>query len=138
MTGKVETQRYYSARLAFDYLRGHLPAQAITQNNPQNFLDRGAGLYGSRQMVVADRTALGIQKADFEGLVVKVGNMFRNIHTLDWQPIDAICQEYSIDTLIIQDTDPVWWNLPILKLQRSALYENAHYALFACGRFVLQ
>jgi len=128
-------QRNYSARLAYDYLRDQLPANVITQNNPTNFYDGPSGLYGTHQMVISDITAYGVPLDAYYKLVDKVGILFTNRNTTNWQITDHLCRENSIDVLIIDNNDPLWSNLASLKAQRLALYENTHYAIFACGNY---
>ena len=135
MTGVDVTRKYYSARLAYGYLRDNIPADAITQNNPLNYVDRPSGLYGTHQMVIADRTSYGVPLDVFYKLADEVGKLFTNNNITDWKLTDSICQEYSIDILIIEDTDPIWDNITALKTQRQPLYENTHYAIFACGDY---
>ena len=136
MTGAGETHKYYSARLAYDYLREHVPADIITQNNPLNYVDRPSGLYGTHQMTISDRTAYGVSFGTFNRLVNEVGLLFTIKDVSNWHSIDGICHEHSIDILIIEDIDPIWSSIPVLELQRPSIYENAHYALFACGDYV--
>jgi hypothetical protein len=133
MTGSETPHQYYSARLAYDYLRENIPADAITQNNPLNSIDRPSGLYGTHQMVISDRTAYGVPMSEFDGWTEKIAPLFASEDIDNWQRLDRACAEYSIDVLIFADTDPVWNRLPVLKDQRAPLYENEHYALFACG-----
>jgi hypothetical protein len=137
MTGEEATQRYYSARLAYEYLRDQTPDSVITQNNPIGVLnpDRPSGLYGTNQMVISDRTAYGIPEEKFSKLVDEVELLFTYKNVSDWQFIDHICGEHSIDVLIINDTDSIWNSLAALKVRRPALYENTHYALFGCGDY---
>jgi hypothetical protein len=125
--------RTYSSRLAFDYLRDQIPANFITQSNPLETLDRPGGLYGTHQMVIADRTAYGVPTEVFNNFVKGVGVLFTNRNVSSWQSIDELCQHYLIDILIYKDTDPIWNSLSILKTQRAPLYENTNYAVFACG-----
>ena len=133
--GETVGRRSYSAHLAYDYLRDHIPADIITQNNPLTIADRPSGLYGTHQMVVSDRTAYGIPPDAFHKLVDGVGVLFTNEKGTNWQITDKLCEQYSIDVLIINETDPIWNSLAMLKTQRPALYENTHYALFACGDY---
>ena len=128
-------QRNYSARLAYDYLRDHISADVITQNNPTNFYDAPSGLYGTHQMVISGITAYGVPLDAFYQLVDEVGVLFTNENITNWQLTDHICQEHSIDVLIIKDSDPIWISLATLGVQRPALYENTHYAIFACGDY---
>ena len=138
MTGAEVTQKYYSARLAYDYLRDNIPAGVITQNNPLNYVDRPSGQYGTHQMVVADRadrTSYGVSLDIFNKLTDEIGVIFTSENVNDWQFTDRICRKHSIELLIIEDTDPIWDSIPALKMQRPPLYENTHYALFACGDY---
>jgi hypothetical protein len=128
-------QRSYSARLAYDYLRDHIPAGIITQNNPLTTADRPSGLYGTHQMVISDRSPYGIPVNVFNELVDEIGVMFTNRNAADWQSIDRRCREHSIDILIFNDLDPAWNSLVTLRMQRPALYENSRYALYACGDY---
>jgi len=138
MTGAGVTQKYYSARLAYDYLRDNIPANVITQNNPLNYVDRPSGQYGAHQMVIADRadrTAYGISLDNFNKLTNDIGLIFTSENINDWQLIDRTCREHFIDILIIEDADLIWKSIPILKVQRQPLYENEHYSLLACGDY---
>ena len=137
MTGKEQTERYFSARPAYEYLRQQLPADKIIQNNPNNPLDpdRPSGLYGAHQMVVANRTAYGIPTKDFVNLSNTVEALFEDRNTLNWSSIDILCNSYFIDVLIINDADPIWNSFFTLQMQRAALFENDRYAIFACGNF---
>ena len=128
-------ERTYSARLAYQYMNTHIPQNVIIQNNPLEHLDRPAGLYNSHQMIIADRTAYGISQEIFKKYRDAIGVIFSNENITNWQPIDNICQKYLIDLLVINDTDPIWKNLSILKTQRPPIYENSHYALFYCGTY---
>ena len=71
----------------------------------------------------------------FYKLAYDVGIIFTNENVTNWQLTDKLCRQYLIDVLIIKDTDPIWSSLATLKTQRPALYENAYYALFACGDY---
>jgi len=135
MAGSETGRRSYSARLAYDYLRDHIPANVIVQNNPTNFTDSASGLYGTHQMIVSNILAYGIPPDDFYKLVDEVGKVFTRQNVTRWQSIDNICQQFLIDALLIKDTDPIWNSLATLKTQRPALYENTHYSLVACGNY---
>lgn len=135
--GKEFGEQIYSAHLAYDYLRNHIPADTITQNNPEDILDRPSGLYGTHQMAIADRTAFGVPLDVFNKMVSEVAVIFTSQKETDWKKTDAICRQHFIDVLIIKDSDPIWNSLALLKTLRPALYENTHYALFACGDYTI-
>jgi hypothetical protein len=136
--GEDMAKRMYSARLAYDYLRDQVPADSITQNNALDELDRPAGLYGTHQMVIADRTAFGVPLPVFQDIVNKIGVIFTSQNESNWQGMDSLCREYSIDILIFKDTDPVWDSLPTLESFRPPIYKNNNYELFACGNYAEQ
>lgn len=125
-------ERTYSARQAYGYLRDQVPADAITQNNPLGFLDRASGLYGTHQMAISDRTIYGVPLDDYRAFADDIGIIFTK-QSKDWGFIDSKCEQYLIDIIIIQDTDPLWGDLQLLKNNRSPLYENAYYAVYPCG-----
>ena len=133
--GAEEGRLGYSARQAYDFLRDHVPADVITQSNPLILADRPGGLYGTHQMAISDRTIYGVSMATFSKFVNELEFLFTSDNFTDWAIIDNACRKYSIDLLIFNSTDPVWASLPTLKMQRSALYENTNYALFACGNY---
>jgi hypothetical protein len=127
-------ERTYSARLAYTFLHDNIPLSVIVQNNPLGFLDRPSGLYGNHQMVISDRTVYGIAPEAFRALADDVGTIFTE-QAENWGVIDMSCRRYSVDILIIKDLDPLWNNLDKLKKERPPLYENKHYALYACGNY---
>ncbi len=125
-------ERTYSARLAYTYLEEHVPTDAITQNNPFGFLDRPSGLYGTHQMAISDRTIYGVQLETYYAIANDVGSMFAG-QAEDWGSIDAKCEQYFIDVIIVKDTDPLWSELLLLKKYRLPLYENEYYSIYICG-----
>jgi hypothetical protein len=128
----------FAARQAYDFLREQVPPEVITQNNPLSEIDRPSGLYGTHQMVISDRTAYGVPANVFQDLANRVGSIFTNQDQANWQGIDGLCRQYSIDILIFQDTDPVWISLPTLEILRPPIYKNQNFALFTCGDYSQQ
>src|SRR5688572_6570448 len=125
--------RTYNARLAYEYIRDNTPQNIIIQNNPTTFLDRPSGLYGTRQMIIADRTAYGVPAEVFKEMLTSIGSIFQLEDAQDWKSIDRLCQQYSIQAIVIKDSDPLWSSLPVLRQQRTPLYINQYYALFNCS-----
>ena len=97
-------------------MRDHIPEDIITQNNPLNSVDRPSGLYGTHQMVIADRTAYGVPLDALYKYVNEIGALFTARNIPNWQFVDHICQRYSIDLLIVNDADPIWDSLLKLKI----------------------
>jgi hypothetical protein len=127
-------ERTYAARLAFQYMDGHLPADSIVQNNPNVSLDRPSGLYGDHQMVISDRTSYGLSADTFHYFQSNISAIF--VSSKSWEAIDATCKQYAIEVLIINDLDPLWKLLPALERERPPLYQNEYYALIRCGSLV--
>ena len=126
-------ERTYSARLAYEYIRDNTPQNIIIQNNPTDFLDRPSGLYGTRQMIIADRTAYGVPAEVFKEMSTSIGRIFLLKNARNWDPIDKLCQQYSIQAIVIKDSDTLWSSLPVLRQQRPPLYINQYYAVFNCS-----
>lgn len=125
--------RTYDARLAYEYIRDHTPQNIIVQNNPVRVLDRPSGLYGTRQIAIGDRTAYGVPSEVFKEMSTSVGRIFLAENVTDWASTDELCNQYSIQVIIVNDADPLWSSLSTLKEQRAPLYINGRYAVFTCG-----
>jgi len=126
--------RTYDARLAYNFIRDHIPPTAITQSNPTVYLDRPSGLYGTHQMVISDRTPYGLSSDGFLKIVGKISPAFTNKNS-DWNTINTICNQNFIDVVIIKDTDPIWSNVATIEQKQMPLYSNPRYAVFACGAY---
>ena len=129
------SERGYAARQAYEYIRDHVPADVITQNNPLDELDRPSGLYGSHQMIVSDRTGgYGVPLDAYKQLANGVGAIFTD-ESANWEALDALCRRYSIQVIILKDTDPTWKQMTALQRERPPLYANPFYSVFACGGY---
>ena len=126
-------KRTYDARRAYEYIRDHTPQNIIIQTNPATSLDRPSGLYGTRQMVIADRTAYGVPAEVFKDMSTAIGRIFQSEDVQNWISIDRMCNQYSIQAIVIKDTDPLWSSLTVLREHRTPIYVNQHYAVFACS-----
>jgi len=135
MTGEAETKRYYSARLAYEFLHDHVAPDVITQNNPFSDIDRPSGLFGIHQMIASDRTGYGVSLEDFEQLRQEVGDMFTLRDVSSWKLLDAICRRTLVEVLIWENTDPIWGSVPALEDRRQPLYRNDRFAIFSCGEY---
>ena len=119
-------ERTYDGRLAYEFIRDHTPDNLILQNNPTVFLDRPSGLYGTRQMAIADRTAYGIPIDVFKQMTSSIGQIFLNSKTQNWDSIDKACRQYFIQAIIINDTDPLWLkHATSKKAEESYLYQQS-------------
>jgi len=126
-------ERTFAARQAYDFIRGNTLPDALIQSNPADFLDRPSGLYASRSMVISDRSSYGVSLDVFGRMVDGISPIFLR-PTRDWEEIDLICVQYSINYLVVKESDLLWESLPYLMKIRSPLYENKYYAVYACGK----
>ena len=62
-----------------------------------------------------------------------IGTIFNSPNNSDWKSLDQLCDKFSIDVIIVNDNDPLWSSLSVLKVERPPVYKNEYYALFACG-----
>src|SRR6266540_734700 len=95
-------------------------------------LDKPARLYRTRNSVFAYHTLYGVAPEIYKPLMKEVGNIFRTENT-SWQNLDAACQHYSIDVLIIKDSDTLWKSVDALKSERQPLFTGKYYSVFYCG-----
>jgi hypothetical protein len=126
-------ERTYAGRLVYEFIRDQTPSNLIIQNNPAIVLDRPSGLYGTRQMVIGDRTAYGVPKEVLKEMSTSIAQIFRYEDATDWAAIDQICNHHSIQAIVVGDTDPLWSSLNTLQITRKPIYLNSHYAVFYCG-----
>lgn len=125
--------RTFHARQAYQFIDENTPANIIIQYNPLNQFDRPSGLYGRRQMAISDRTIYGVSLELYSDISKDVGTIF-NKRAENWEAIDAKCDSYQIDLIIVNDTDLLWDSLQTLKIIRKPVYENEYYAVYTCGK----
>jgi hypothetical protein len=125
-------QRVYEARTAYTLIDNLTPADAFIQSNPALTVDRPAGLYRTRNSIIAVHTLYGVASEIYQPLIEEVGSVF-NVEKSNWQRLDTACQRYFIDVLIIKDSDALWESRGALKSERQPLYMGKYYAVFYCG-----
>jgi hypothetical protein len=135
LAGSEFGTRNLSARKAYTTILQTLPTDIVVQYNPISYVNRPAGLYGMRQSAISDRTAYGISTEIFLARVSEVGEIFILEAVPNWQPIDNFCEQNFIDVLVIEDTDPIWEFIDILKADRQPHYLDDTFAVFSCGSF---
>jgi len=126
-------ERTYAGRQTYDYIQTHVPDTLIIQNNPAINLERPSGLYGNHQMAISDRTAYGIPADEYQQMTEGIREIFDAQNVLDWNLLDQICNNYSIDAIVVGDTDPLWSSIDDLGRERPPIYKNNFYAVFTCG-----
>jgi hypothetical protein len=125
-------ERVYEARTVYGLIDNVSPADAIIQSSPGLGVDRPAGLYRTRNSVIANHTLYGVAPESYRPLREAVANIFGTENS-DWQHLDTSCQQYSMDILIITDTDAVWKSQDTLKAERQPLFAGKYFVAFYCG-----
>lgn len=128
-------ERTFAGRQAYEFIDENLPAGIVLQFNPFADLDRPGGLYRTRQAVISDHAAYGVPRNVFVTMARGTGAIFDMTGQTDWVAVDALCDRYSIDVLVLNDTDPLWTSLDTLQGMRRPLYHNDRFAIYACGRY---
>jgi len=123
-------KRTLAARLAYDTINRITPVNTIVQYDPGQRTNRPAGLYNDRQMAISDLTTYGVSLQEFKRQATSISDIFKEGK---WNAIDAECNKYYINLLVINDLDPLWKNLPVLVQQRKPIYQNQYYATFYCN-----
>jgi hypothetical protein len=123
-------KRTFAARMAYDYINLHTPENTLIQDNPTGLINRPIGLYANRAIVISGLTAYGVSAQDLTNRANTISKIFTST---TWTEVERICSTNHIDVIIISDVDPIWQNLPALKQDHKALYQNLYYAIFPCG-----
>jgi hypothetical protein len=134
-------ERTFDARLAYEFINKKLPVDIVIQQNPLSQvdqIDRPSGLYGNRQFAISFSAPYNVPFPVLKIRANQISKIFGLEHQNSWDTIDLLCQQYFIDILVVNDQDLLWESLPLLYQQRTALYTNRYYAVFPCGKFVLQ
>lgn len=126
-------KRAYALRSAYESLDAQLPSSAVLQSNP------GTGdpvlhmLYSGRDAAAGD----GKCGTDFGGDAGVCALRLEKLTVLfehpDGSDVDATCREYGIDALIVQDSDPAWWEPSSWVWSRQPLVANEFVRAFRCG-----
>lgn len=118
-------------------MREFLPADVVVQNNPSMGVDRPSGLYGSRQLAISYNAPYNVPLTVLNENSNEISRIFNSEIVITWMEIDAICDQYYIDILVINDIDALWGQLVDLNVQRSPIYSNTHYSIYSCGEILI-
>jgi hypothetical protein len=132
--GSEGGHQIFSARQAYTVINQTLPKDVIVQYNPSGATNRPSGLYGMRQSAISDRTNYGVPLDQYFAKVEAVSKIFEMKNVQNWEPLYALCNENSIDVIVIMESDPLWQSLDLLGSQRNFIYKDDHYAVFSCEK----
>jgi hypothetical protein len=127
-------KRTFAAREAYEFINRSTPQDIHIQQNPNDILNRPIGLYADRPIATSGHTAFGISQQEFFTHSALVAKIF--VAETNWDEIDQSCQANFIDIITVSDEDPLWKYLPALEPERTPLYENPYYDVYACGNLI--
>lgn len=126
-------KRTYALRSAYEVLDAQLPALAVLQSNPSRRYSILHSLYSGHAAAAGDAecgTAFGGDPAPCAVRVKKLADLFASP---DGRIVDATCQEYGIDALVVEDLDRVWQEPSSWVWSRSPIVANDYVRAFRCG-----
>ncbi|MGO9775817.1 MAG: hypothetical protein ACLPM3_04420, partial [Terracidiphilus sp.] len=126
-------KRAYALRSAYEALDAQLPASAVLQSNPATEDVILHMLYSGH-----DSTAgAGKCGLDFGGDAGACDLRLRELSGLflpfNGTNLDAVCREYGIDAVVVEDTDPVWREPTSWIWRRQPAVANDYVRAFLCG-----
>ena len=126
-------KRAYALRSAYEVLNAQLPASAVLQSNPSRQYTILHSLYSRHDAAAGD----AICGTDFGGdpalCSVRVKKLTGLFVLPDGSNVDATCQEFGIDALVVQDLDRVWREPSSWVWARSPIVANDYVRGFRCG-----
>jgi hypothetical protein len=128
-------ERFCAMREAYQWLNSNLPNTAIVQHNPDVGKDFFHELYGSHRVIVSDRyfgKLLGVRENFFNPFASSMTALFLNTDEDNLVGLEGICQDFSISTLVVKDTDPVWDDSQSWVWKREPLFSNEFARVYAC------
>jgi len=126
-------KRTYALRSAYDVLGARLPSSAILQSNPSKEDPILHMLYSGHDAAAGD----GGCGTDFGGDPALCALRLQKLAGLfafpDGSYLDATCQEYGIDAVVVEDLDRVWREPSSWVWSRDPVVANDYVRAFRCG-----
>jgi hypothetical protein len=126
----------YGIRKAYEEIDKTLPQEAIVQYNPLTHSYYPFLLYSNRQPVSAAPgcgVSFGGKIYDCIQIQFKLTYVFNNPRWEGAKSLDAVCDKYSINDLMVTDQDPVWQHSDTWVWKRKPRIANQFVRVFSCG-----
>lgn len=126
-------KRAYGLRSAYEVLDAHLPSSGVLQSNPFTKDPILHMLYSVHDSAAANEgceTDFGGDPALCAERLPKIAGLFE---FSDDSYLDSTCQEYGIDAIVVEDSDPVWQVPSSWIWTRQPLVANDYVRAFRCG-----
>jgi hypothetical protein len=134
-------ERTYALRSAYDQLSTILPREAVVQYNPITPAYVPHQIYSGHAAAAGGSTCAAAFGGDFsecKSRVQSIEPLFEGKSSVDSAYLDDICQEYGINTILVDDTDPIWKDRDSWVWKRTPSVANDRVRAFNCAGFVQQ
>jgi len=127
-------KRAYALRSVYELLDAQLPKSAVLQSNPATADPILHMLYSGHDAAAGD----GECGTDFGGDPDVCAQRLQKLAPLfdlpDGSGLDAVCQEYGIDAVIVEDSDRAWHEPSSWVWNRRPAVANDYVRTFRCGK----
>ncbi len=129
-------KRAYALRSAYEVLDAQLPASAVLQTNPATEDPILHMLYSGRDAAAGNGDCGTDFGGDSDVCALRVQKLAELFELPDGSSLDAACREYSIDVVVVQDSDRVWKEPSSWIWSRHPVVANDYVRAFLCGAAV--
>jgi hypothetical protein len=129
-------ERTYWLRVGFTQLDKLTPSTALVQYDPVREEVTMAHLYSTRQTVMGDRECASAFGGDLENCtkaLPSVFMVFNGAEAMKTRNLDAFCDEFHVNVLVVDDVDPVWKYPGSWVWDRPTLIANPSFRAIPCG-----
>jgi hypothetical protein len=126
-------KRAYALRSAYEALDAQLSPSAVLQSNPYTKDPILQMLYSVHDSAAANEgceTEFGGDPGLCAERLPKIAGLFE---FPDDSYLDSMCEEYGIDAIVVEDSDPVWQDPSSWIWTRRPLVANDYVRAFRCG-----
>jgi hypothetical protein len=129
-------RRTAALRSVYGELHNLVPANAVVQFNPLEQAYIPHLLYSDHD-AIAGMSDCGIAFGGVAGRctprMAALTALYANPSLVDSAGLDAICRDYGINVILVEDIDPVWRDPESWVWKRTPLVANSYARAFRCG-----
>lgn len=130
-------ERTFALRHTYEALDRMLPASAIVQHNPETIPgDLFYGLYANRQTIAEGESCgavFGGPQSLCPATLSMIDPLFSLQGHLSYFQVEEVCRRYSIDAVVVKDTDGVWRDANSWIWKTQPVIANAYSRAFLCA-----
>jgi hypothetical protein len=126
-------KRTYALRSVYEALDTQLPASAVEQSNPSQEFRILHMLYSGHAAAAGDEGCGATFGGEPDLCALRLQKLAGLFASPDGSYLDATCQEYGIDAILVEDLDPVWREPSSWVWSRRPVVANDYVRAFRCG-----